>query len=155
MPDFVTSQLLDVLRCHFICLNPLYTFLYSWISSSSTYTSPFIHTTQVIAKKIIATNASSSPYPKPQCFYIEWITKTCKIGPSLDSCTTVLTTNADVFRNRLDCCASLYNATREPQLVPQGCVYACSRTHLIVGSPLMCHLLHSLNGHSQAYDIQS
>jgi hypothetical protein len=49
----------------------------------------------VVTKPYIVTNASSTQ-ASPECYYIEWITKTCRIGYTLQDCVDQLSVNKDV-----------------------------------------------------------
>eukprot|EP00955_Chlamydomonas_euryale_P087277 364282-Chlamydomonas_euryale.AAC.17 len=54
-----------------------------------------------------------------ECYYIEWITKTCRIGSSLEECTRVKAKSNDVYANRLDCCNAVFPINMESGNLPQ------------------------------------
>lgn len=54
-----------------------------------------------------------------ECFYIEWITKTCRIGSTLMECAKVKANSNDVYINRLDCCSAIFDINIQAGVAPQ------------------------------------
>ncbi|KAG1680162.1 hypothetical protein FOA52_000275 [Chlamydomonas sp. UWO 241] len=94
-------------------------------------------TREIVVKEMEGANGTLTHSSiSDECYYIEWITKTCRIGSTLDVCTTVKEKSNDVYATRLDCCNAVFPINIVSGQTPQGiCAVPADQWKCYVADP--------------------